>query len=136
MKSKMFFILINFLLFSRCSVNSSKNSPCLDDSKKYCSHVTPGAGRMRDCFIENKKLFSISCQHFIEEGNAIFDNQFKMAMGACNNEQEKYCGHLKKYAARRINCVKRIYLEDITKLSASCQEQFAKIVNIVPAVYP
>lgn len=130
-------ILIILLIFiSSCSTNeNSKKSPCDVDARKFCSQVTPGDGRLGDCMAEHKNEISKECSVHIQNEFALHDEKFGPAMTACTSEHMNYCADVKKYSARRLNCMKKIYLSNPEKLSNQCRSEFSKIIGIVPPVF-
>lgn len=106
---------------------------CREDVKKFCSHITPGEGRISDCMRINRDKVSEACRNHLSFFDKKFDDTFMATMNVCK-EHEVICGHVQKYGARRINCVKQVYLKTPEKLSAECRERFSKIVDLVPPI--
>lgn len=129
-------------LFLGCSVAShkrivsTKSNICENDRMKFCSKVSPGNGAVGDCIRQYIKEISIECKNYIDESNKVFDDAFGLAMKTCESDHERECGNIKKYAARRINCLKIIYLKTPEKISQLCKNEFAKIVDIIPPIQP
>lgn len=106
---------------------------CRDDVMKVCPGIAPGEGRISDCLREKRNVVSADCRDYLNRFDSQFDKMFMPTMMICQ-EHEVICGHVKKYGARRINCMKQVYLETPEKLSAECRESFSKIIDNIPAV--
>jgi hypothetical protein len=147
-----FFFIKNFqlklllsliFLLSGCSAELKRNrinlnfsNACDSDRLKYCSTSLAGDGRVNDCVRENFLKLSEGCKKFIQDSNKVFDEAFFATMKTCEVDHERECSHVKKYAARRINCLKDVYLNHPEKISSICKTQFAKILDIIPPVQP
>lgn len=137
MKYSFVIVMALVAFFAACTTKQNSSfSPCREDFIKYCSEVEPGDGRVRDCMSAHQDKLSISCKEHSTKMNTEHDNTFMPTMIICHAEDEKFCSHIEKYAARRINCLKKVYKETPNQFSAECRESFSKIVNIIPPVYP
>lgn len=137
MKYLSLFIIVLAATFAACTTKQTSSfSPCREDFMKYCSEIEPGDGRVRDCMISHQGKLSVACVEFSNKKNAEHDDKFMPTMLTCQAEDEKFCGNIEKYAARRINCLKKVYKDSPDQFSPVCREAFSKIINVIPPVYP
>lgn len=126
------------LLFISCAADmplKREDGPkyCREDVTKLCPEVAPGEGRVSDCLREKRNSASVECRDFLNRFDKQFDQMFMSTMNICQ-EHEVICAHVRKYGARRINCLKQVYLDTPEKLSAECKASFSKIIDQVPPV--
>lgn len=129
---------LSLLLLASCSTGSEFKREdgakfCREDVMTLCQGIAPGEGRISDCLREKRQSASANCRDFLNRFDGQFDKTFMPTMMICQ-EHEVICGHVKKYGARRINCLKQVYLETPEKLSLECRESFSKIIDKVPEV--
>ncbi len=106
---------------------------CREDVATFCAGISPGEGRISDCLRANRNKVSLDCRNHLNFFDKEFDNAFMATMNICK-EHDVLCGHVKRYGARRINCLKQVYLETPEKLSPECRESFSRIIDRVPPV--
>ena len=99
-------------------------SPCAKDFAQYCSHITPGGGRLVRCYEQNKDKMSAACRTWAEgvKANA---NSLK---AACSKEIDARCNIEKGDPLGMLNCLQGNY----TSLSSECVATLNKFKWLYP----
>lgn len=87
---------------------------CNEDKQKYCSDVTPGAGRVAVCLDQHKDKLKPACRKTIKKGKA----KAKKATKECKADAKKLCKGVKPGQFRILKCLS----ENESKLSQSCKD--------------
>lgn len=136
---KLSFILLMIVAATLAACATKQNSsfsPCRQDFEKFCSKVVPGDGRVRDCMFAQKDNLSKECNEYSLKRNIEHDQKFMPTMNVCHPEDEKFCGNVERFAARRINCLKKNYLKNPESFSPKCRESFSQVIKFIPSVWP
>jgi hypothetical protein len=91
---------------------AQETSPCAKDFEKYCSHVTPGGGRLVRCYEDNKDKMSAACKAWAEEVKA----NAAALKEACSKEIDARCNVEKGDPLGMLNCLQGNYIN----LSSEC----------------
>jgi hypothetical protein len=87
-------------------------NPCAKDFAQYCSHVTPGGGRLVRCYEENKDKMSAACRAWAEGAKA----NAAALKEACSKEIDARCNIEKGDPLGMLNCLQGNYIN----LSSEC----------------
>ena len=88
-------------------------NPCTKDFEQYCKHVTPGGGRMVQCYEENKDKMSTDCRGWAEAAK----NYGATLKEVCSKELESGCSAEKGDPFATLDCLQGKYLN----LSMDCR---------------
>ncbi len=100
------------LLSPGLPASAEETNPCAKDLAQYCSHVTPGGGRLVRCYEENKNSMSPACRSWAEGVKA----NAEMLKEACSKEIDARCNSEKGDPLATIGCLQGNYVS----LSAEC----------------
>ncbi len=100
------------LLFSRLPASAQETNPCAKDFAQYCSHITPGGGRLVRCYEENKNSMSPACRSWAEGVKA----NAEILKEACSKEIDARCNSEKGDPLAMIGCLQGNYVS----LSSEC----------------
>ncbi len=87
-------------------------NPCAKDFKQYCSHVTPGGGRLVQCYEQYKDKMSAPCKDWAERVKA----NAGVLKEACSKEIDAGCNSEKGDPLGMLNCLQGNYIN----LSPEC----------------
>ena len=87
-------------------------NPCAKDFAQYCSHVTPGGGRLVRCYEENKNSMSAACRAWAEGVKA----NAAVLKEACAKEIDMSCNIEKGDPLAMLGCLQGNYVS----LSPEC----------------
>jgi hypothetical protein len=87
-------------------------NPCAKDFKQYCSHVTPGGGRLVQCYEQYKDKMSPACTDWAERVKA----NAAVTKEACSKEIDAGCNSEKGDPLGMLNCLQGKYIS----LSPEC----------------
>jgi hypothetical protein len=87
-------------------------NPCAKDFAQYCSHVTPGGGRLVRCYEEYKDSMSAACRAWAEGAKA----NAAVLKEACSKEIDARCNIEKGDPLAMIGCLQGNYVS----LSSEC----------------
>jgi hypothetical protein len=98
--------------------------PCADDMAKFCGGVTPGGGRLLECYEQQKKNMSGQCISWAEylKKNAGDLN------AACSKEIDARCNSEKGDPLGMLNCLQSNYID----LSPKCVNKLNQFKNYYP----
>ena len=114
-----------FMMFPAVMTASAQEyRPCADDFKQYCGDVTPGGGRLVQCYEQNKSKMSADCVGWAEgiKSNAA------AVKDACAKELDARCTSEKGDPFRTLDCLQSNYID----LSMRCRE----MLNSFKGRYP
>lgn len=103
---------------------AEQNRPCAEDMKKYCSSVSPGGGRLLQCYEQQKKNMSAECVAWAEslKKNAV------EVKAACKAETDMSCNSEKGDPFAMLNCIQANY----TRLSQKCIDKLNQFKYYYP----
>ena len=104
-------------------------SVCAKDIKKYCSNVTPGAGRVVYCMQAYEDKISAKCTFEVEEAAASIltaAEALKDGVIACKAEINGVCAKVKPGDGRIATCL----IENKSTASAGCSEAIARVQSL------
>jgi hypothetical protein len=81
-------------------------NPCAKDFAQYCSHLTPGGGRLAQCYEQYKASMSAACRAWAEEVKA----SAAVLKDACSKEIDWRCNVEKGDPFGMLNCPREIML--------------------------
>jgi hypothetical protein len=87
-------------------------NPCAKDFEKYCSHVTPGGGRLVQCYEQYKDSMSADCRAWADGAKA----NAAALKEACSKEIDARCNIEKGDPLGMLNCLQGNYVS----LSSEC----------------
>ena len=97
---------------------AQESSPCAKDFAKYCSHVTPGGGRLVRCYEQFKDSMSAACRAWAEGAKT----DAAALTGACSKEIDERCNIEKGDPLAMIGCLQGNYVS----LSSECTSALNK----------
>ena len=113
------------MLFSvALPVFAQQTSPCAKDFAQYCSHITPGGGRLVRCYEENKDKMSAACKAWAEGAKANANSLRE----ACSKEIDARCNIEKGDPLGMLNCLQGNYIG----LSSECVAALNKFKWLYP----
>ena len=84
-------VAVLVLLSAAVSASALNVGPCTDDFNQYCSDVTPGGGRLVQCYEQNKNKMTADCVGWAESakvsGQALRAACADMLDARCQSEQ-------------------------------------------------
>ena len=101
---------------------------CEADLKQYCSHVTPGQGRLLHCAAAHEDKLSGQCSYALYQAASLLE-QLAVAIAyvaqSCETEIKTLCGDVKAGEGRILSC-----LEGNTEsLGDACKKALADTVS-------
>ncbi len=105
-------LAIFMLLLDALPAFAQETSPCAKDFAQYCSHITPGGGRLVRCYEDNKDKMSSACKAWAEEVKA----NAAALKEACSKEIDSRCNVEKGDPLAMIGCLQGAYVS----LSPDC----------------
>ncbi len=87
---------------------------CNEDTQKFCSDVTPGAGRIAVCLNQHKDELKPECKKKLDKGKA----KVKKATKACKADAKKLCKDVKPGKGRILKCLS----DNESRLTQSCKD--------------
>ena len=97
---------------------AEETNPCTKDLKQYCSHVTPGGGRLLQCYEQNKEKMSAACKDWAERAKT----NASVLKEACSKDIETSCTSEKGDPLEMLDCLQGNYIH----LSPECVEALNK----------
>lgn len=95
--------------------------PCADDLAKYCSGITPGGGRVKQCLEKRLSDVSPSCRDWLEEMRKKAEDLNR----ACFEEIAAYCNFDKPDQMRIVQCLNERYVN----LRLECREKLREFTD-------
>jgi hypothetical protein len=102
------------VLASALPAFAEETNPCVKDFKQYCSHVTPGGGRLVQCYEQYKDKMSAACKDWAERVKA----NAAVTKEACSKEIDLSCNSEKGDPLEMLDCLQGNYIH----LSPECVE--------------
>ena len=93
---------------------------CKADLEKYCSAVTPGAGRIMACLYAHEEVISDACDEATSDMSDIIDSVLGVAGDAiaiCLPDIKKHCADTKLGEGRLLSCLD----DKSSELGADCK---------------
>jgi hypothetical protein len=87
-------------------------NPCAKDFAQYCSHITPGGGRLVQCYEQYKDSMSAACRAWAEGAKA----NAAALKEVCSKEIDVRCNIEKGDPLGTLNCLQGNYVS----LSSEC----------------
>ncbi len=100
--------------------------PCASDFKQYCNSVTPGGGRLVQCYEKNKDKMSGECRAWAEGAKAYA----KVVTDACSKEIDQSCNIERGDPLAMLDCLQRRY----TSMSPGCVSKLNEFKYRYPQV--
>ena len=117
--------LMALLVFSAAlPAFAQETSPCAKDIAQYCSHITPGGGRLLRCYEENKGSMSAACRAWAEGVKA----NATVLKEACAKEIDMRCNIEKGDPLAMLDCLQGNYVS----LSPECSATLNKFKWLYP----
>jgi len=98
--------------------------PCAEDMKKFCGGVTPGGGRLLQCYEQQKKNMSGQCVSWAEY---LKKNATDLG-AACSKEIDARCNSEKGDPMEMLDCLQSNYID----LSPKCVNKLNQFKNYYP----
>jgi hypothetical protein len=116
--SKMFLIPVTtaavlMMLLAAPPASAQTANPCSKDFAQYCSHVTPGGGRLVGCYEAYKDSMSAACRAWAEGVKA----NAAVLKEACAKEIDARCNFEKGDPLEMLDCLQGHYVD----LSYDCR---------------
>jgi hypothetical protein len=103
---------VSILFFLSAPAFAQGTGPCAKDFAQYCSHITPGGGRLVSCYEQNKDKMSAACRAWAEGVKA----NASSLRAACSKEIDSRCNIEKGDPLGMLNCLQGNYVS----LSSEC----------------
>jgi hypothetical protein len=99
-------------------------TPCDADFEKFCSGVTPGGGRLLQCYEQNKNQMSANCVGWAEtvKSNAA------AVKAACADMVNSRCADEQGDPLGMLNCLESNYID----LTMNCRVQLNQFKDMYP----
>jgi hypothetical protein len=112
------------LLLAVPPVFAQQTSPCAADLKQYCNHITPGGGRLLQCYEEQKDKFSKDCRSWVETAKMNGAALKKV----CAKTLDARCNFEKGDPLEMVECLQSNYIE----LDYECRERLNEFKGRYP----
>jgi hypothetical protein len=99
-------------------------SPCAEDIKQYCGHVTPGGGRLIRCYEERKDSMSGACRAWAEGAKA----NASVLSKACSQMIDARCNTEKGDPLATLDCLQGHYVD----LTSECRVKLTDFKRMYP----
>ena len=107
---------------------TSMHEACKADLEKYCSSVTPGAGRIMACLYAHEDVISGECDEFTNDMGDILDAVLGTvgdAIAICLPDIQKHCAGTKLGEGRMLSCL-ALEQPDLTRDCSTVVNFFAE----------
>jgi len=121
---KISFLSPTIILLTVLSALGQTSSPCAEDFAKYCSDVTPGGGRLVQCYEAKKASMSEACKDWAERAKA----SANVVKGACATEIDARCNSERGDPFGMLNCLQSNYVS----LSTECRVKLNEFKSWYP----
>jgi hypothetical protein len=112
------------MLSSAVPASAQQTNPCANDFKQYCSDVTPGGGRLVQCYEQNKNQMSADCIGWMEWVKADAAPVKKTCADMINSR----CADVKGDPLAMLNCLQSNYID----LTVDCRNQLNQFKGMYP----
>lgn len=99
-------------------------NPCAGDFAKYCSDVTPGGGRLLNCYEQKKSSMSSACVAWAESAKT----NAAVVKDACAKDIDQRCNSEKGDPLAMLNCLQTNYVG----LSMDCRVRLNQFKYFYP----
>jgi hypothetical protein len=103
---------------------AQEENPCAGDFLKYCSDITPGGGRLLNCYEQKKSSMSAACVAWAETAKA----NASVAKAACAKEIDERCNSEKGDPLAMLDCLQGHYVS----LSMDCRAKLNQFKYYYP----
>jgi hypothetical protein len=103
---------------------AQQTNPCANDFKQYCGSVTPGGGRLVQCYEQNKNQMSGDCIGWMEGVKA----NAAPVQKACADMINSRCADVKGDPPAMLNCLQGNYID----LTVDCRNQLNQFKGMYP----
>ena len=88
---------------------------CHADAERFCSEISPGAGRVAVCIQEHEAELSQTCRTFLQQARA----RFREVKAACRDDARKFCTNVPPGRGRVAVCLH----EHAADLTDACRSE-------------
>jgi hypothetical protein len=115
---------VSILMAAGLPASAQMDNPCAGDIAKFCSTVTPGGGRLLQCYEQNKSQMSTDCVGWVE----VLKANAQQLQAACGDMINARCAFEKGDPLAVVNCLQSNYID----LSIVCRNK----LNSFKGMYP
>lgn len=112
------------MLSSAVPASAQQTNPCTNDFATYCPDVTPGGGRLVQCYEQNKNQMSADCIGWMEGVKA----NAAPVKKACADMINSRCADVKGDPLGMQNCLQSNYID----LTVDCRNQLNQFKGMYP----
>lgn len=106
-----------------------QNGACASDTKRFCSDVTPGQGRIAACLKAHDDKISANCR----DQMVALHKDFRAAHQACQSDVQKYCANIPRGGGRILDCLKQHEAQPSAGCKAMAQGGAEELFGRFPA---
>ena len=117
-------LMVLMLFVTAEQAGAQTDRPCAEDLAKYCRSVSPGSGRLLECYEQNKMNMSKACVSWAE----FVKSNARELKDACAKEIESSCKGRTGDPLGMIDCIQSNYID----LSPKCVQELNQFKNFHP----
>ena len=102
----------------------AQDRPCAEDMAQYCGAITPGGGRLLECYEQQKRNMSRSCVAWAEN----LKSNAESLKNACSKEIDARCNFEKGDPLEILDCLQGNYID----LSPKCVQKLNQFKGKYP----
>lgn len=110
-----------FALWAAAPALAQIAGPCADELAKYCSGITPGGGRLKQCLEKHLSDVSPACRDWLDEMRKKAEDLNR----ACFDEIAAFCNFDKPDQMRIVQCLQERYVN----LRLECREKLREFTD-------
>jgi hypothetical protein len=112
------------MLLAELPASGQTASPCTGDMKEFCGTVTPGGGRLLQCYETNKDKVSANCRGWAEAAKS----RGATVKKACSKTIDARCNFEKGDPLEMLECLQSNYID----LTYECREMLNEFKGRYP----
>jgi hypothetical protein len=112
---------VTILLLAAAPVTAQIAGPCAESITKYCSGITPGGGRIKQCLEGHSDDLPLACRDWLDKMRVKADDMNR----ACIEEIAAFCNFDKPDQMRIVQCLEERYVN----LRLNCREKLREFTD-------